>query len=59
MQKEANNNLEQALDLIAHSEVDFSNMFKQNGILPILRTLLTRFGKLPSINMVKYRFQIQ
>ena len=40
MQKEANNNLEQALDLIAHSEVDLSNMFKQNGILQKLTKAL-------------------
>ena len=37
-------------------------MLKQGAplsIIAILRTLLTRFGNLPSINRVKYRFQIQ
>lgn len=33
MQKVIDNNLEQALDLIANSEMDLSNMFKQDGIL--------------------------
>ena len=40
MQKEAKNNLDQVLDFIAHSEVDLSNMFKQNGILQKLTKAL-------------------
>ena len=40
MQKASNNNLEQALDLIANSEVNLSNIFKQDGILKQLTKAL-------------------
>ena len=33
MQKASTNKLEEAVDLIANSEVDLSTMFKQDGIL--------------------------
>ena len=33
MQKSSNTNLEKALDLIADSDVNLSDMFKQDGIL--------------------------